>query len=355
VDTPAPPAARDDAEQLAWLQSLSNLLPDGVLAADAAGSVVMVNQQAASFLGVDAAASLGAPVEAVLRLQDHDGRSWLERNRPFEGLATRTGVPEQTWLNAAGEEVLTTARVLRRRPLGPVSGVAIALRSGRGRARLDRERSDLVATLAHELRSPLSGVKGFAQVMLSRWEQLQDAQKKLMLTTVHSDADRLSRLITELLDVARLDTGRLSISPRTVDADVLIQRCAASVQAATSRPVAHRRDDGLPPLWADPDKFSQVVTNLLENGVRHGSGQVSVWAEPLGDGLRVVVEDEGEGIPAEMRQRVLTKYVTGGAGGSGLGLYIVAGLVAAHGGTLAVEDAAGGGARIVLDWPGPPD
>ena len=81
------------------------------------------------------------------------------------------------------EELLVTARLHRSTRLGPVDQVALVLRSGRGRARLDRERSDLVATVSHELRSPLSGVKGFVQVMLNRWDQLQDEQKKLMLTT----------------------------------------------------------------------------------------------------------------------------------------------------------------------------
>ena len=100
---------------------------------------------------------------------------------------------------------------------GPVTDVAVSLRSGRARARLDRDRSDLVATVAHELRSPLTGVKGFVQALLNRWDRLNDEQKKLMLTTVHADSDRLSRLITELLDVARLDTGRLSMHQRTCD------------------------------------------------------------------------------------------------------------------------------------------
>ena len=119
--------------------------------------------------------------------------------------------------------MLTTARLVRDQPLSPVVGVAIGIRSGRGRARLDRERSDLVATVAHELRSPLTGVKGFVQALLNRWDKLNDDQRKLMLETVNADADRLVRLIAELLDVARIDTGRLPLYPRESDAVSLAQ------------------------------------------------------------------------------------------------------------------------------------
>ena len=179
------------------------------------------------------------------------------------------------------------------------------LRSGRGRARLDRERSDLVATVAHELRSPLTGVKGFVQALLNRWDRLNDEQKKLMLTTVSADADRLSRLIAELLDVARIDTGRLQLHPRPSDAGVLTRRIVDSVSAGTARPIALEVADDLPEIHADPDKFTQVVTNLVENAVRHGEGTVRVTLVPLGPGelgdqpgVRITVDDEGEGIPA---------------------------------------------------------
>ena len=150
------------------------------------------------------------------------------------------------------------------------------IRSGRGRARLDRDRSDLVATVAHELRSPLTGVKGFVGTLLSKWERLNDEQKKLMLTTVHSDSERLSRLITELLDVARIDTGRLPLYPRDVDTQTLVERCVESVRAGTTRTIESSYDEPVPQIFADPDKLSQVVTNVVDNAIRHGDGLVSV-------------------------------------------------------------------------------
>ena len=216
----------------------------------------------------------------MLRLLDQDGRTWLDVNRPFDSISIVRGVPEQSWLNASGEEVLTTATLVRDEPLGPVVGIAVGLRSGRGRARLDRERSDLVATVAHELRSPLTGVKGFVQALLNRWDKLSDDQRKLMLNTVNADADRLARLIAELLDVARIDTGRLQLYPRESSAEVLVRRVVDSIEAGTSREIRLEVEDDLPEVFADPDKFTQVVTNLVENAIRHGQGQVERRAGP---------------------------------------------------------------------------
>lgn len=328
-------------------QALADSLPDGVLTAAPDGTVTLISALAARMLGVDAEQALGSPLSEVLTLRDGEGTGWVEANDPYGGLRSRTGVPEQSWLLPDGTEVLVSARIHRSRDL------AITLRSGRGRARLDRERSDLVATVAHELRSPLTGVKGFVQALLNRWDKLNDEQKKLMLTTVHADSDRLSRLIAELLDVARIDTGRLQLYPRPVDAATLVRRVVDSVQAGTSREIVAEIAAGLPEIMADPDKFTQVVTNLVENGVRHGDGTVRVRLEAAGEGVRLLVEDEGQGIPEELRKRVFTKFWKGGArGGSGLGLYLVGGLTRAHGGSVTIAEAPGGGARIMVDWPG---
>ena len=331
-------------------QALWDALPDGVVIADGNGVVLLVNAVAREMLGT--AAHEGADLATAVPLQDQDAADWFGVVRPFEGLGTRSGVPEQSWLLPDGSEVLVTTRLLRSAPGAGVDRVALVLRSGRGRARLDRERSDLVATVAHELRSPLTGVKGFVTTLLSKWDRLNDDQKKLMLTTVSTDAERLSRLITELLDVARIDTGRLPLYQREIDASGIVERVVASVQAGTSRSVLLEADPGGCPVFADPDKFVQVVTNLVDNAVRHGEGTVRVRLENTATGLRLTVDDQGEGIPEALRSRVFTKFWKHGVrGGSGLGMYIVNGLVRVHGGTLQIDDAPGGGARITVDWP----
>jgi signal transduction histidine kinase len=333
---------------------LTDAYPDGVVAGDPDGIAVVINRQAEALLGITAAECLGRPLAEVLPLQDQHGNTWWETNHPYDVLHIQRGVPEQSWINARGEEVLTTARIVRDERRGPVTGVAIALRHGRGRARLDRDRSDLVATLAHELRSPLTGVKGFVQVLLNRWDKLSDEQRKLMLTTVNADADRLTRLIAELLDVARIDTGRLSIYPREVSGEELARRVVESVGVSTSRPIDLRADERVPPVLADPDKLTQVLTNLVENGVRHGAGRVRVSVRaPAGEEfVRFIVEDAGDGIAHDLRRRVFTKFWTSGeSAGSGLGLYIVGGLARAHDASVEIQDSELGGARIVVAWP----
>ena len=342
----------DVPESASSVQSDVDLLPDGVVIADASGLVRLINQRAAQMLGVGPDSAVGRPLEHVLGITDQEGAAWCECVRPYTGLAIRTGVPEQSWVLPTGAEVLVAARFHRAPGRGPVTEVAISLRSGRARARLDRERSDLVATVAHELRSPLTGVKGFVQALLNRWDRLSDDQKKLMLTTVHADSDRLSRLITELLDVARLDTGRLSMHQRPCDVAQLTQRVVESIRAGAPHRIEYLAPEDLPKIWADPDKFTQVLTNVLENAIRHGSDPVTVTASRDGGLVAVQIDDSGDGIAPEVRERAFTKFwTTGQRGGSGLGLYLVNGLVRAHGGTVTIGDAPSGGARIVMTWP----
>jgi signal transduction histidine kinase len=336
-------------------EGLLDTLPDGVLVADADGLVRHANDMAGRLLGTDSL--VGRRLADVLPLQDLDGHEWYAATQPYDGLNIRRMQAEQAWRLPDGTELLVTTRMLRQSPHHPVERVAVSLRSARARDRLDRERSDLVATVAHELRSPLTGVKGFTGTLLARWDKFSDDQKKLIMQSVHSDTDRLTRLIAELLEVARIDTGRLSLHPRPVDVQAAVEQVTHSVRAGTGREVHFEPEPDLPQILADPDRFAQVMTNLVDNAVRHGEGLVSVTAAArrLDDDeqrVEVVVEDEGEGISPAIRKRVFTKFWKHGThGGSGLGMYIAHGLVTAHGGDIAISDADGGGARILTSWP----
>src|SRR5436190_4476146 len=254
-------------------------LADGVVVADPTGCVTVMNAAAAQLLGTGD--GIGKHLSEVVALQARAGNTWYSCTRPYDGLSTRTRLSEQAWFLSDGTELLITARILRDAPSRPVSQVAVSIRSARARERLDRERSDLVATVAHELRSPLTGVKGFVSTLLLKWDKLNDDQKKMMLETVSVDADRLTRLIAELLDVARIDTGRLSLYPRPVDIRVAVDRVVALMSAGTGREIAFDVEGELTTIHADPDKFVQVITNLVDNALRHGEGKVTLTASAI--------------------------------------------------------------------------
>ncbi len=329
-------------------------LPDGVLVADEAGSVVLLNPAGARLLGAAGVGAVGRHYAEVLPLVDLEGRDWWSCSRPYDGLATRTGQPERLLVRpgrSAPEcvELLVTARYVRTSRGGPVLRLVVCLRANAARQRLERSRADLVSTVAHELRSPLTSVKGFTATLLAKWERFSDEQKQHMLRTVNADADRVTRLITELLDVSRIDAGRLEMHRQVVDvASVVRKAFAASVAAGEPAGRFRLEERGeVGEIWADADKLDQVVGNLVENAVWHGGGTVTVTVSPEGTGVEVVVADEGEGMSPENADRAFGRFWRSGRrGGTGLGLYITKGLVEAHGGTIQADRAPGGGARF---------
>jgi signal transduction histidine kinase len=275
--------------------------------------------------------------------------------RPFDGLTTRTGHPEVELRLTGGTDLLVTARYVRSAgPRTPVTSVLVSLRGTAARARHELDRADLVATVAHELRSPLTSVKGFTKTLLARWGSFTDEQRLLMLTTVEADADRVTRLITELLDVGRIDSGRLQLRSVLVDLPALAARQVGALVASGERPgrFAVTTVGDLPETWADADKVAQVLDNLLGNAVRHGAGSVVVTLEPSGEGTLISVSDEGPGVPEENLGQVFGRFWRSGRpGGTGLGLYVVRGLVEAHGGSVGVRRADSGGALFTVYLP----
>jgi signal transduction histidine kinase len=333
-------------------------VPDGLIVADEHARVVVVNRVATRLLRVRARDLIGKHLSDALALQDRDGRDWWATARPYDGLRIRTGHPEFSLFLPNGRELLVAAKFLR--PGGPtdeVKRVVVTLRSAQLRIHEDGERSNLIATVAHELRSPLTSVKGFTATLLRNWERFTDDQRKLLLETVEADADRLARLITDLLDVARIESNRLSVRRQPIELAAYLERTVASL-VDSGRADADRLvllvEEPVPRMWLDQDKIDQVLANLIDNALRHGAGKVTVRLSAWRDGVRIVVDDEGPGIPEAERERAFGRFWRGKGGtrgGSGLGLYIVRGLVEAHDGSVHVESSPSGGARFVVELP----
>lgn len=330
--------------------------PDGVIVADADGKVTSANRWVRYWSRADGDEMLGMDLAAAIPFDDLNGNSWFDQARPYDGLNIRTRISEASWYSPRGSEYLITASLVRDRPAGKVVKVVVSIRNARVRLQLDRQKSDMVATVAHELRSPLTGIKGFTATLLRRWDAFTEDQRKFMLQTIDADADRLTRLITELLDAARIDAGRLSLRTEPVHLDEVAARVLNSVfSTAENAPTPHIEGD-IPIIWGDADRLTQVVTNLVENAIRHGEGlrAVSVRAEPEQGvpGVSVTVSDHGPGIAPESRMRVFSRFWRSGPGaGSGLGMFIVSGVVNQHGGTIEIGDDPDGGAAIRAWFP----
>jgi PAS domain S-box-containing protein len=351
-------------------------LPDGVVVADEVGRIVVFNRVTARLTGLDPAEVIGKFVFDVLPLRDADGRDWWVYADPYHGLPTRTRHPERSLYLADGTEILVSVGYVRdQRPKGGTRGpravrrLVISLRGAQQRERLERSRAELVSTVAHELRSPLTSVKGFTATLLNKWGRFTDDQKRVMLETVNADADRVTRLITELLDVSRIESGRMEVHRQLVDLPDRARKIVAGRVAAGDAEDRFRLEvrNGLPETWLDADKIDQILGNLVENAVRHGAGIVTIVVEPAHpddesampdepEAVAVSVRDQGEGIAPDVAPRVFRQFWRGKprggsrrgqhGGGTGLGLYIVKGLVEAHGGTIGVRRAPGGGAEF---------
>jgi PAS domain S-box-containing protein len=359
---------------------LADDLPDGLVVADQAGRVAVFNRAAARLTGQAAADVLGRDVREVLPLRDIDEQCWWTLARPYGGLSTRTRHPERSLHLPDGTELLVTVGYVRdprgrgarggvgpggdpRNPRGDrepgsVRRIVITLRSAQQRERLERGRADLVSTVAHELRSPLTSVKGFTATLLDKWPRFTDDQKRVMLATVNADADRVTRLITELLDVSRIESGRIEVHRELVDVPARARKIIGGRVAAGDVPeryVVEVRPD-VPETWLDADKVDQILANLIENAVRHGAGTVTTVVEPAvvagAPGVAVAVRDQGPGIAPELAPRVFGRFWRAKRrGGAGLGLFIVKGLVEAHGGEITVQQAPGGGAEFRFTMP----
>jgi len=343
---------------------LADDLPDGLIIADHLGAVTVVNRAAARLTGIKPADALGRDVRQVLPLRDQENRCWWALSQPYDGLCTRTRHPERALYLPDGTELLVSVGYVREPRRRAASGgravqrLAITLRSAEQRARLERSRADLVSTVAHELRSPLTSVKGFTATLLAKWPRFTDDQKKVMLETVNADADRVTRLITELLDVSRIESGRIEVHRELVSIPARAGKIISGRVAAGDSPDRYRIDvaDGLPETWLDADKVDQILANLIENAVRHGAGTVTTVVEPAvvagAPGVAVAVRDQGPGIAPEVAPRVFARFWRAKRrGGAGLGLFIVKGLVEAHGGEITVQQAPGGGAEFRFTMP----
>ena len=337
-----------------------DLLPDAVLFLDPEGRVTDANVAAAELTGYPLATLVGAICAELLDPQTKDGQALLSDGLHRSArLRFVRGIPEQEALilRADGAEVITLVTgSYQRDGGGRLLGASLVLREAGRRAHQTPTGMEIVSTVSHELRSPLTSVKGYTGLLLSRWGRLSDEQKMEMLEQVNHDADRVKRLIDELLDISRLETGRLYLRRQMVDLGSLVNTVIGKIRMEwPGLDVTVTFADDVPEVYADPDKLTQVLTNLVENACKYASPSgLLIAAEVVANEVALSVSDTGEGIPEADLPKVFTKFFRRDLGkptGSGLGLWISRGLVEAHGGRLTASSIPGKGTTFRFTLP----
>lgn len=225
------------------------------------------------------------------------------------------------------------------------------------RARLERSKSEFVATASHELRSPLTSIRGFAE-LLARTETLDDQQREFV-DVIRQSTNRLANLVNDLLDVARIEAGRIEVHPLPVDLVPVAREIATMMTpqiASKQQSIDVKVDATVPVASADPDRFRQVLTNLVTNAHLYTDegGKIEIRIGAADGAVAISVTDNGHGMTADEVEHIFDRFYradTNKGRGTGLGLSIVKALVELQDGSIHVDSIPGKGSRFTVRFP----
>jgi PAS domain S-box-containing protein len=327
-------------------------IADGIVAVDRDGHVVLWNRAAEKITGVPQEEAVGHLPQRIL------GRD-LEAGDP-----TPAGDRLVSILRGRDEVWLSVTEAVMRDPAGAVAGRIYAFRDISADRLVEQMKSDFVTTVSQELRRPLTSIYGFAETLLRRDVLFGEDERRMFLGYIASESERLTTIVDALLNVARLDTGDLQVNLAPTEIAPLVADVVGAFEQ-TGDANAHRFVVDLPeqPVTAEADaeKVRQVLAVLLDNAVKYSprGGTVTVSARQRDEAVEVSVSDEGIGIPSAEQERIFRKFYRAdtsstretAGGGTGLGLFIAQGLVAAMGGRISVTSMEGKGSRFAFELP----
>ncbi len=360
---------REEQRARADLEALVNTSPVGVVVFDArTGDPVSYNRETLRI--IDGLRDPDSPPERImeiLRLRRMDGREVSLEDSPLaerlsSGLTIRA---EEIVIEVPDGRSVTT--LVNATPIysddgAQMQSVVVTLQDMTPLEELERLRAEFLAMVSHELRSPLTSIKGSAATLLDDTANLNPAEVNQFHRIINDQADRMRRMITDLLDVAHIETGTLSVSPEPSGvADLIDQAKTSFVSRGGGNDLQIDLPPDMPPVMADRQRVAQVFSNLLSNASRYSkeSSTIRVAAELQDLHVAFSVTDEGLGVSSERLPHLFRKYVRieGDAGGrettgSGLGLAICKGIVEAHGGRVWAEsEGPGRGASFTFTLP----
>ena len=332
------------------LQVTMESLGDGVITVDSRGKVSNANPAARRLLP---AATIGSKIRDVLVSDSVTPRKVERLLAGLEREELRT--PE------GGASLAITGS-----PMGTSEGGAVlSVRDVSERARLERMKDEFVLTASHELRSPLTSVQGFAELLLLERDQLSDKHSETV-EIILDNTRHLVRLLNDLLDLARSDAGRLTINPERAEIGPIVAGAARLIMGLTNsrqQRLEVEIESDLPQVSVEPDRITQILVNLLTNATEYcpEGSTIKVSASAVGSEVEVAVSDDGPGIPSDQVEHVFDRFTRGEAGltqrvgGTGLGLAIAKSLIELHGGAIGVTSKEGKGATFRIVLPALPD
>ena len=356
---------RSEQRARANLETLIDTSPVGVVVFDArTGAPVSFNREAGRIVGV--LQPPGRPPEQlleVLTFRRADGREISLQEFPMAQVLTGETIrAEEVVIQVPGGRSITT--LINATPIyseggGELESVVVTIQDMTPLEEMERLRAELLGVVSHELRTPLAAIRGSATTMLDDGPALDPAEMRQFHRIIVDQADRMRALISDLLDVARIETGTLSVSPGTVQVAVLVDDARNTFLNAGGRSnVRIELSLDLPLVMADSRRIGQVLGNLLANAARHSpeSSVIRVSAERQGVHVAISVADEGRGIPADRMAHLFRKFSSldpeEKGGDTGLGLAVCKGIVEAHGGRIWAEsEGVGLGARFTFTLP----
>jgi PAS domain S-box-containing protein len=337
------------AEEKERSEAILANIADGIVAVDREGAIVLWNTTAEQITGVPAEEALGRSVAAVLQRELATDADAPRGERPI------------TFVRGGKEVWLSVTEAVMRDAAGAVAGRIFAFRDVSTERVVEQMKSDFVATVSHELRRPLTSIYGFAETLLRGDVEFSPTEQGTFLGYIASESERLINIVDDLLNVARLETGTLGLSIDRTDVGEIVAetvgRFAQHVDGEFTFDIELPR--GAVFVRADREKLSQIVMNLVDNAVKFspGGGRIAVSARRRSDTAEIRVEDEGIGIARADQQRIFTKFYRAEEGarhspqGTGLGLFLARGLLAAMGGRIWVESNEGEGSTFVFELP----
>jgi len=353
--------ARAYQAETAKSQAILEAIADGVMVANAAGKVILFNAAAARILDTPRQAVLGRNIQDMLGLFGEASSSWATLAADWQS-------------NRAGSEVTHIEEKLEIEDrvvslhLAPVYrdieflGMVSVFRDITRDVEVARMKSDFVSTVSHELRTPMTSIKGFVDLILMGMAGSVSERQRHFLSIVKSNVDRLAELVEDLLDLSRIETGRLRLQLESVSFPAVLQVVLDSLQGEIEEKglelvveVSHN----LPRVKGDRDRLIRILTNLVSNAYKYtpAGGRICITATPQNGSLRVTVADTGIGISEADQAKLFARFFRGDhpvvreSGGTGLGLAIVKSLVELHGGTLQVQSELGKGSEFTFTLP----